>query len=156
MRAIRTARESLRRDRPGGLTSPACHTCGSASPFHCSLQLLCLMHNVNVSSRAAQRPGAAARESQRRGRPGGHTSPALHACGSASPFHCSLQLLCLMHNVYVSARAAQRTGTPARPPWRAHVACVPRLRQRQSFERMLFSHYACLYVSVLLCVCMRS
>ncbi len=27
------ARESLRRDRRGGLTSPAFHTCGSASPF---------------------------------------------------------------------------------------------------------------------------
>ncbi len=26
--------------------------------------------------------------------------------------------------------------TPARSPWRAHVACAPRLRQRQSFERM--------------------
>jgi hypothetical protein len=26
--------------------------------------------------------------------------------------------------------------TPARLPWRAHVACVPRLRQRQSFSRM--------------------
>jgi hypothetical protein len=25
--------------------------------------------------------------------------------------------------------------TPARSPWRAHVACVPRLRQRQSFLR---------------------
>ncbi len=32
--------------------------------------------------------------------------------------------------------------TPARSPWRAHVACVPRLWQRQSFERMhtLCSH----------------
>ncbi len=26
-------RESLRRDRPGGLTPPAFHACGSASPF---------------------------------------------------------------------------------------------------------------------------
>jgi hypothetical protein len=29
----RCARESLRRDRPVGLTSPALHACGSASPF---------------------------------------------------------------------------------------------------------------------------
>ena len=29
--------------------------------------------------------------------------------------------------------------TPARSPWRAHVACIPRLRQRQSFLRMLLS-----------------
>ncbi len=29
--------------------------------------------------------------------------------------------------------------TPARSPWRAHVACIPRLRQRQSFSRMLVS-----------------
>jgi hypothetical protein len=29
--------------------------------------------------------------------------------------------------------------TPARSPWRAHVACIPRLRQRQSFSRMLLS-----------------
>ena len=31
--------------------------------------------------------------------------------------------------------------TPARSPWRAHVACAPRLRQRQSFSRMLLSQY---------------
>ena len=35
----------------------------------------------------------------------------------------------------------QPRNTPARSPWRAHVACVPRLRQRQSFERM---HTLCL------------
>jgi hypothetical protein len=29
--------------------------------------------------------------------------------------------------------------TPARSPWRAHVTCVPRLRQRQSFSRTLSS-----------------
>jgi hypothetical protein len=29
--------------------------------------------------------------------------------------------------------------TPARSPWWAHVACVSRLRQRQSFSRMLLS-----------------
>jgi hypothetical protein len=29
--------------------------------------------------------------------------------------------------------------TPARSPWRAHVACIPHLRQRQSFSRMLLS-----------------
>ncbi len=29
--------------------------------------------------------------------------------------------------------------TPARSPWRAHVACALRLRQRQSFERTLLS-----------------
>ena len=29
--------------------------------------------------------------------------------------------------------------SPARSPWRAHVTCVPRLRQRQSFSRMLLS-----------------
>ena len=34
----------------------------------------------------AQRPGAAARELLRRDRHGGLTSPAFHACGSASPF----------------------------------------------------------------------
>ncbi len=31
------------------------------------------------------------------------------------------------------------TVTPARSPWRAHVACVPRLRQRQSFSRCCHS-----------------
>ena len=29
--------------------------------------------------------------------------------------------------------------TPARSPWRAHVTCIPRLRQRKSFSRMLLS-----------------
>jgi hypothetical protein len=38
----------------------------------------------------AKRTGAAAREALRRDRPGGITSPAFHACGSASPCHLIL------------------------------------------------------------------
>ena len=42
------ARESLRRDRPGGLTSPVLHACGSASPF--SRKLLSQLPTQVVSS----------------------------------------------------------------------------------------------------------
>jgi hypothetical protein len=33
LKGLALPRESLQRDRPGGLTSPVFHACGSASPF---------------------------------------------------------------------------------------------------------------------------
>jgi hypothetical protein len=55
------------------------HDCSDASEWQTR------MYADRVCART-QRTGAAARESLRRDRPGGLTSPALHACGSASPF----------------------------------------------------------------------
>ena len=79
------ARESPRRDRPVGLTSPAFHACGSASPFRAYIftykhaYIHTYMHACMHTLQCAQRTGAAARESIRRDRPGGLTSPAFHA-----------------------------------------------------------------------------
>ncbi len=36
-------------------------------------------------------------------------------------------------------RRCRARVTPARLPWRAHVACIPCLQERQSFSRMLLS-----------------
>jgi hypothetical protein len=56
---------------------------------------------------------------------------------------CLFCLGCLLYQSIVFA-CARRTGALARvlfsrSPWRAHVACAPRLRQCLSFSRMLLS-----------------
>ncbi len=68
-------RDSLQRDRPGGLTSPAFHACGSASPFRA-----CCCHSNSktvVSSTQVHIPPVSA------------VSPPLSlTCGQPSCFQC--------------------------------------------------------------------
>ena len=56
---------------------------------------------------------------------------------------CGVVILLILRNQRACMRKkdwrCHKRVTPARSPWRAHVACIPCLRQRQSFSRMLLS-----------------
>ena len=100
-----------------------------------------------------QRTGAAARESLRRDRPGRLTSPAFHACGSASSFRARCchnsqkqyirhpSKVCALHMLPCVHVCAQRLGLPraCHSGLQACLArarrCVPRLHLCQSISR---------------------